>query len=108
MALRSDRRLKQADKVFLGRRSLSLFLSLFAPNTQALKSSYSLSACVWLGVAAAVWGLSTFLCVFVHVHLSACGFERPGFKCLLACESAAQRVCARPFSFKLIVSEDCF
>lgn len=79
MALRSDRRLKQADKVFLGRRSLSLFLSLFAPNTQALKSSYSLSACVRLGVAAAVWGLSTFLCVFVHAHLSACGFEKAWF-----------------------------
>ena len=68
----------------------------FAPYPQTPRGSYSLSACVWLGVAAAVLGLSTFLCVFVHTHLSVCGFQRPGFRCLLACGSTAWHICPRP------------
>ncbi len=77
MALRSDRRLKQADKVFWTA-TLSLSLSS-APCTQTPRGSYSLLVCVWLGVVAVVWGLSTFLCVcvcvFERVHLSVCGFK---------------------------------
>lgn len=73
MALRSDQRLKQADKVFLDRHSLSLSS---APCTQTSRGSYSLSVCVWLGVVAVVLGLSTFLCVctFPCVVLNACFF----------------------------------
>lgn len=38
----------------------------FTPYPQTPRGSYSLSACVWLGVAAAVLGLSTFLCVCAY------------------------------------------
>lgn len=72
MALRSDRRLKQASKVFLDRHTLSL-----PPLLPALRLPEAVTACrcVWLGVVAAVWGLNTF-CVCVEcVHLFVCGFK---------------------------------
>lgn len=70
MALRSDRRLKQADKVF--------WTATLSPLLPPLRLPEAVTACrcVWLGVVAVVLGLSTFcVCVFEHVHLSACGFK---------------------------------
>lgn len=76
MALRSDWSLKQADKVFLDRQSRF-------PLLPALRLPEAVTACrcvcVWLGVVAVVWGLSTFVCVctyvFVLAHLCVCGFK---------------------------------
>lgn len=70
MALRSDWSLKQADKVFLDRQSLSPLLSALR-----LPEAVTACRCVWLGVVAVVWGLSAFVCVCVFVHLCVCGFK---------------------------------
>lgn len=63
MALRSDRRLKQADKVFLGRRSLSLALSLCSQHSGSQKQLQPVGVCVVGGCSSGLGLEHIFVCV---------------------------------------------
>lgn len=63
MALRSDRRLKQADKVFLGRRSLSLPLSLCSQHSGSQKQLQPVGVCVVGGCSSGLGLEHIFVCL---------------------------------------------
>lgn len=69
MALRSDRRLKQADKVFLDRHALSLSS---APCTQTPRGSYSLPVCVCVCTRVCVVGGCSSGLGLEHICVCAC------------------------------------
>ena len=78
MALRSDRRLKQADKVFLDRHTPSLLCSLHSDSQRQLQRvgvcvCVCVSVCVVGGGCSSGLGLEHIFCVCLSVHTFPCG-----------------------------------
>lgn len=78
MALRSDRRLKQADKVFLDCHTPSLLCSLHSDSQRQLQPvgvCVCVCVCGWGGCISGLGLEHIFVCVFERAHLSVWGFK---------------------------------